>query len=161
MDRTAELLPLILPDGAMRAMVAAARDAWPAEACGLLVGGPAPDGRAIRARRVIPAANLLAGTPDRFELDPAVRLAAEKSCRGGPDRVIGHWHSHPRGRAQPSATDLAMAFEPDLVWLILVAGSRAAPIAPMIGAFRPSPDASRFLPLPLLIHPGGECAAEG
>lgn len=106
-------LALTLPHRA--AILAATRAAAPAEACGLLVGRGR---RILRVTRLVPAANLLAHVPGRFELDPLVRLRTERECRGGGERVIGHWHSHPDGPARPSATDLAMAYEPDLVWLI-------------------------------------------
>lgn len=57
--------------------------------------------------------------PDRFEVDPAARIALSRSLRGGPDRVIGHFHSHPGHPPVPSETDRHMGFEPDLVWLIV------------------------------------------
>ena len=37
---------------------------------------------------------------------------------GPKQRIVGHYHSHPNNPAQPSTTDLEMAYEPDLVWLI-------------------------------------------
>lgn len=91
---------------------AAARAGWPHETCGLLVG----EGEAVR--RVVPADNVAERAHDRFEIDPRARLALMKSLRGTPERVIGHWHSHPDHPARPSATDLAQAHEPGLVWLI-------------------------------------------
>lgn len=100
-------------------MVDAAEAAFPAEACGLIIGRG--KGQLIRVTRVVPAGNLLATTDDRFELDPAVRIAVEKELRdsGTKDRVIGHYHSHTDGTADPSATDRAMAHEPELAWLII------------------------------------------
>lgn len=100
-------------------MVDAAEAAFPAEACGLIIGRG--KGQLIRVTRVVPAGNLLATTDDRFELDPAVRLAVEKELRetGGKDRIVGHYHSHTDGTADPSATDRAMAHEPDLAWVIV------------------------------------------
>lgn len=100
-------------------MVDAAEAAFPAEACGLIIGRG--KGQLIRVTRVVPAENLLADTPDRFELDPAVRITVEKDLRdsGTKDRIIGHYHSHTDGTADPSATDRAMAFEPDMAWLIV------------------------------------------
>ncbi|WP_249209075.1 M67 family metallopeptidase [Magnetospirillum sulfuroxidans] len=100
-------------------MVDAAEAAFPAEACGLIIGRG--KGQLIRVTRVVPAENLLAETPDRFELDPATRIAVEKDLRdsGTKDRIIGHYHSHTDGTAEPSATDRAMAFEPEMAWLIV------------------------------------------
>jgi len=100
-------------------MVDAAEAAFPAEACGLVIGRG--KGQLIRVTRVVPAGNLLATTDDRFELDPAIRIAVEKELRdsGTKDRIVGHYHSHTDGTAEPSATDRAMAHEPELAWVIV------------------------------------------
>ncbi len=93
-----------------------AEDAFPFECCGLLIGHGR---RTIQVTRLVPAPNLLAGeAPDRFELDPRIRIATERELRGSAERVVGHWHSHPNGSPRPSPTDLEQAWEPDLVWLI-------------------------------------------
>ncbi|OFX10626.1 MAG: hypothetical protein A2516_07735 [Alphaproteobacteria bacterium RIFOXYD12_FULL_60_8] len=98
-----------------------AEAAYPAECCGLLLG------REEQITAVIPAANLRACEGnDMFEVDPQVRFEVERGARAGGDRLIGHYHSHPDHPAQPSATDRAMAFEPNLIWLIVpVAGGSA------------------------------------
>ncbi|MBI5164053.1 MAG: M67 family metallopeptidase [Magnetospirillum sp.] len=129
----------------LASIAAAAVAAYPAEACGLLVGR---GDRTILVTRVAAAANLLAGSGDRFELDPAVRLAVEKAVRGTEERVVGHWHSHPDAAARPSAIDRAMAFEPELVWLIVpvIAGQAGPPTA-----WRPTADGNAFRPLPLTV----------
>jgi proteasome lid subunit RPN8/RPN11 len=105
---------IVLTADQVRAITEAALAAWPREACGLLVGRGR---RVIRVSRVVPAANL-ATALDRFDLDPRVRLAVEREVRDTPERVVGHYHSHPDGSATPSATDIAQAWEPELVWLI-------------------------------------------
>ncbi|MGE4281211.1 MAG: M67 family metallopeptidase [Magnetospirillum sp.] len=126
-------------------MVDAAEVAFPAEACGLVIGRG--KGQLIRVTRVVPAGNLLATTDDRFELDPAVRIAVEKELRdsGTKDRIIGHYHSHTDGTADPSATDRAMAHEPELAWLIIgvLDGQAIQTLAHRLdekrGQFRPVP----------------------
>jgi len=134
---------LALDAGHLADIFARARAVWPQEACGLLVGRGR---RVLKVARVVPAANLLAEVPGRFELDPAVRLAVEKACRGTDERVLGHWHSHPDGVALPSATDLAMAFEPGLVWLIVAVDATGAPQA---RAFRTDSKSGGFRPVVL------------
>jgi len=63
-------------------------------------------------------------------------------------RIIAHWHSHPNGRAEPSAQDAAMIYDRSLVWLIsAVQDGRAG--APR--AFQPDAAAQDFVPLPLTI----------
>lgn len=107
----------------LKQVVDAAEQAWPAEACGLLVGRG--KGQLVRVTRVVPAANL-AAEPDRFEMDPLVRLAVEKEVRDTKDRILGHYHSHPDGTAEPSGVDRQYAFEPDLAWVIVgIAGGQA------------------------------------
>lgn len=137
---------LSLPATLLTQITAAAEAAYPAECCGLLVGRGR---RHLRVTRVVPSANLLAAEHrDRFEVDPAVRLALMRELGDGPERLIGHYHSHPDHAAAPSATDLAMAFEPELVWLITaVAGGRAGATA----AFRLAAAAHAFRPLRLTI----------
>ncbi|UUL83658.1 M67 family metallopeptidase [Sphingomonas qomolangmaensis] len=81
------------------------------EACGLLLGMGAI-ARATEARNV-------AAEPARtFEIDPAALFAALRAERAGGERVIGYWHSHPSGDANPSATDAAMATPDGRIWLI-------------------------------------------
>ncbi len=132
---------LEIPAHLLRRVVDAAEAAYPAECCGLLAGTGA---RGLRVTRVVPAANLLAAErADRFEVDPAARLALMRELGDGPERLIGHYHSHPDQPPEPSATDLAMAWEPELVWLItaVCAGQAIATTAhrldPARGRFRP------------------------
>ncbi len=105
----------------LRRIVDLCEAAYPSEACGLLVGhDDSEDGeRTVTVSRVEPSPNV-AEADDRshFEVDPALRLRLQKDLRGGPERVIGLYHSHPNSGAQPSSTDLLAAWEPDLVWLV-------------------------------------------
>lgn len=102
----------------LREIILAAQAAYPAEACGLLVGRR--DGlERWRVVRVAPSPNL-AGDPTRnFEIDSKLRLDLQRDLRDGADQVIGFYHSHPDAPAQPSAADLQRAWEPDLVWVIV------------------------------------------
>lgn len=107
---------ILLAPGIAPAIEAAAREAFPREACGLLLGRR--DGERLRVSRMLPADNVAADPFRGFELDPALRFRVEREQRAGGEDLLGHWHSHPTGRAEPSATDRAMQYEPDLVWLI-------------------------------------------
>ncbi len=106
-------------------MRAHADRAAPLECCGLLLG----QGDIIEAAR---AADNVAAQPERhFEIDPAALIGAERAARQGHGpAVIGYYHSHPNGRAAPSATDLAMAPPDGRIWLILAQGAIAAFRAP-------------------------------
>ena len=110
----------------LKAIADAAEAAYPAEACGLLVGVKRP-GDHWRVGRVEPARNVATDPSRAFEVDPGLRIGLERELRGTDRQVIGHYHSHPDSPARPSATDLAMVHEPDLVWLIVaVAGGQAS-----------------------------------
>ena len=95
----------------------------PRECCGLLVG--TGQSETLRVLYLRPTRNV-AEEPDRFEVDPAAQIALMRALRGTGRRVIGCYHSHPNGTAEPSAHDLASSFEEGFVWLIVaVTGSKA------------------------------------
>lgn len=101
---------LVLPRALRSELEAHARDAYPHEACGVLIGTPG----ALRAevRRVTRARNLnVARARDRYELDPLDLLAAEDAARAAGLEVLGIWHTHPDHPARPSETDRAAAWE--------------------------------------------------
>src|SRR3954471_20444417 len=85
------------------------------EICGVLFGS------ADRIDRAEPATNVAEHPADTFEIDPRALFAALRAERAGGDKVIGHYHSHPNGSAEPSPRDLAAA-EPGKLWLILGGG---------------------------------------
>jgi proteasome lid subunit RPN8/RPN11 len=111
---------LVAPE-ALRQVVEAAEAAYPGECCGLLVGRQAPNG-VVEVARAHPAANL-GRQPNRFEIDPRLWVDLARALGKGPTKVVGLYHSHPDGPAQPSAVDLAAAWGEELVWVIVsVAG---------------------------------------
>ncbi|MDR6115291.1 MULTISPECIES: M67 family metallopeptidase [unclassified Sphingomonas] len=90
------------------------------EVCGLLLGqGDRIDG-------VVPCANVAAEPWHRFEIDPAALIAAHRAARGGGAAVIGHYHSHPTGLAEPSPRDAADAAPDGSIWLIAGGGQVTA-----------------------------------
>jgi len=93
----------------------AAVDAVPRECCGLIEG--VRDGEIVRVLALHPARNL-AGDADRFEIAAADHFAAIRQARARGHAIIGCYHSHPGGCAQPSAADLAGAREDNFLWLI-------------------------------------------
>jgi proteasome lid subunit RPN8/RPN11 len=90
---------------------------FPEEGCGLLLGRA--EGSDVRIERVEPGANIAADRNRTFEIDPGLRLRVQRAARGDGLDVVGHFHAHPHGEPEPSATDIARAAaEPELVWLI-------------------------------------------
>ena len=142
---------LILPKSLLEAIEDAAEKAYPEESCGLLAGRADEMGRVI-VTRVRPSANVAGG--DRrgaFEVDPAVRFALMRELAGTGEHIVGHYHSHPDHAPEPSARDLAMAFEPDFIWLITqVAGGRARASR----AFAVAADGSHFAPVVVSLESG-------
>jgi proteasome lid subunit RPN8/RPN11 len=98
---------------ALAAMRAAARAAYPREACGLLLG----EGARIAAFRE--TANVHASPHTHFEIDPQALIDAHRAARAGGPKVVGYFHSHPDGPPEPSATDQAMAARDGRVWAIV------------------------------------------
>jgi len=144
---------ILLGRSDLAAITNAAEAAYPAEGCGLLIGRGQ---KIVRVSRVIPADNLeQERQTDRFELDPRVRFAAERAVRGGPDRIVGHWHSHPNGSPYPSPTDIARAYEPELIWLIVGVprGPDGRPQATPPRAFRLDAEAGTARPVRLRPYP--------
>lgn len=96
---------------------AAVLSAYPNEACGLLIGRKT--GKITIVDEIAPSPNVTTSNKaDSFELDPQVRFYTMRRLRGTDQAIIGHFHSHPNGLAQPSARDLAQAYEPELIWVI-------------------------------------------
>jgi desampylase len=93
------------------------------ECCGLIEG--VRDDGIFRITALHPARNLAAAA-DRFEIDPRDHLAAGKAARANGRGIIGCYHSHPAGLAEPSARDLAGAAEDNFLWLIVARGEIAA-----------------------------------
>jgi proteasome lid subunit RPN8/RPN11 len=92
-----------------------ARDALPRECCGLIEG--VRHGETIVATVLHSTRNIASGT-ERFEIDPEAHFAILRSARANGTEVVGCYHSHPNGRAVPSAWDLANVGEEGFVWLI-------------------------------------------
>lgn len=107
---------LILPVALREQVSKYARQGQPFECCGLLIGS----GQGTVAVQGIVAADNVSKNPElRFEIDPQVQFDALRRLRGTSQRIIGHYHSHPKAPAVPSAYDLSMAHDPEAVWLIV------------------------------------------
>lgn len=90
------------------------------EVCGLLLG------EGDHVARAVPCDNVSAEPGRRFEIDPAALIAAHRVARGGGPAVIGHYHSHPTGLAEPSPRDAADAAPDGSIWLIAGGGAVTA-----------------------------------
>lgn len=122
-----------VPRAAIQQMIAHAGANPAREACGLLLGEPA---RVISAE---PAANVAGDPAHAFELDPGALFRAQRAARAGGPQIAGWYHSHPNGRAEPSAEDARRARADGALWLIVAAGDvhafRAQAGGPLHGRF--------------------------
>ncbi|HXH64680.1 MAG TPA: M67 family metallopeptidase [Mariprofundaceae bacterium] len=92
------------------AMRQAAEQAYPREACGLLIGTLSAAGWNVQAVRQVANLNTERAT-DRFQLDPEAYRRIDLELRGSQQEIIGVYHSHPDCPAKPSPTDLGSAWE--------------------------------------------------
>ena len=105
-------MDLIVTSGALATLSIEAARAHPYECCGLLFG-------ARRIEFAEPALNVHSDPARGFEIDPQMLIAAHRATRQGGPRLRGYYHSHPRGPAEPSATDRAQASGDGLIWAII------------------------------------------
>ena len=114
-----------LSKASLKDITDAAENAYPSECCGLLAGQTDESGNRL-VTRVALSPNLSSGdTRDSFEVDPKVRFNLMRNLEqaGNGETIVGHYHSHPDGSPVPSSRDLAMAYEPGLVWVIVAVHS--------------------------------------
>jgi proteasome lid subunit RPN8/RPN11 len=103
------------------AMVAHARRDHPDEACGLLAG---PDG-ADRPERHIPMVNA-ERSPTTYRFDSAEQLRVWRGLEELGETVVVIYHSHPATEAYPSRTDVDLAAEPDVHYVLVSTRDAAA-----------------------------------
>ena len=128
------MIRVALPPALKAQILEEARQAFPGECCGLMEGLRLEGGDEFRITALHPARNL-AHASDRFELAPEDHFRAFKAARANHRMLIGCYHSHPNGRAEPSATDKAGAGEENFLWLI-AAGERLEAFVYLGGEFR-------------------------
>ncbi len=125
----------------------AAAAAYPHECCGLLVG----EGEsAIVITEIVPTTNTADDPRRGFSINPQAQFDLLRRVRAGRGRVVGHYHSHPDGRAIPSSHDLAMAYDPEAIWVVMAA---SAGTASQPKAFRHTHDIDGFAEIPVAISP--------
>src|SRR5262249_46551282 len=107
---------VLLPDDLAAQLLIAAARAYPKEACGLVEGTDSQQGWIVTALHE--TANLAENPVRHFLIDPQMQFDLMRGLRGKDSRIIGCFHSHPNGVAEPSATDRAEAYETDFLYLI-------------------------------------------
>jgi proteasome lid subunit RPN8/RPN11 len=100
-----------------------AREAAPAECCGLLLGHDDEIVEAVRTR------NVAVQDQSRFVVDPKDHIDGRREARCRGLEVVGFYHSHPRSPASPSETDRAEASYPGHLYLIVSLAGAAPDVA--------------------------------
>jgi proteasome lid subunit RPN8/RPN11 len=113
---------IVLSNADLAFICDAAERAFPEECCGLLVG---TGEEAVTVTEVVAGENTAADKETHFAIDPQLQFDTLRAGRERGLRVVGHYHSHPNGRATPSAEDLAMAVDAS-VWLIVAVTASGA-----------------------------------
>ena len=98
---------------AIDAIVAHAREAAPAECCGLLLGTASTVAEAARMT------NIADDPGSRFVIDPKDHIDGRRRARTRGHEVVGFYHSHPLSPARPSPADLAEAAYPGHLYVIV------------------------------------------
>jgi len=123
---------LFLPPDQKAQILIHCAESFPHEACGLLIG------QGGHVTKVIASPNLSATPEKAFEIDPALIIHHQKATRNqkaprnqkdgcrGPDKIMGHYHSHPNGQAQPSQHDQEQNYDTALIWVIVSISKKGA-----------------------------------
>jgi proteasome lid subunit RPN8/RPN11 len=115
-----------VPPSILDGLAAHARDSDPRECCGLLLASGAEDDT---VSLVIRAENAELDQPQqRYSLGHRAHLQAVALEAEDAARIVGYYHSHPRGRATPSAHDVREAVE-GATYLIIGLGGGSAEYA--------------------------------
>jgi proteasome lid subunit RPN8/RPN11 len=102
-------------------MIAHLRGAYPEEACGLMAG---LQGEVLR---LYPVENHL-HSPVTYEMEPLQQLRALEDLEDVGWELLAIYHSHPHGPEIPSATDIAQAYYPDALNVIVSLANVAQPV---------------------------------
>lgn len=125
---------LVLSKALRKIIEREARAALPRECCGLIEGRREFD--AVLASAVHATRNL-AEEADRFAIDPAEHIRLLRRAREAGNEIWGCYHSHPNGKAEPSAHDAEQAAD-EFVWLIASVVGKAVELRAFVfadGAF--------------------------
>jgi proteasome lid subunit RPN8/RPN11 len=102
---------IALTENHWKSMLEDVQQRYPEEACGLL------GGRANKVYVVAPITNALRSS-FRYLMDPVEQLSVFEHFESQGLELIGIYHSHPAGPAQPSKTDIEEAYYPESAYLI-------------------------------------------
>lgn len=98
-------------------ILAQAKSDAPVESCGYALGVTDEDGETLITENY--RLTNIDHAEEHFSLDPKEQFAAIKYARTNKLKVIGNWHSHPASPSRPSEEDKRLAFDPNILYLIM------------------------------------------
>ena len=105
-------------------IVAQAYAELPNEACGLLVG---KQGEVVKQH----ALTNIDHSNEHFSFDPAEQFQVFRSARSEGLEILANYHSHPETPSRPSVEDIRLAYDPNILYLIVSLASEI----PVLKAF--------------------------
>ena len=101
-----------IPQSIFDGIVQQAKNELPNEACGLLAG------LNDKVVKHFPLTNADA-SPEHFSFVPAEQFQTLRAARLEGLSILANYHSHPATPARPSQEDIRLAYDPNIVYLIL------------------------------------------
>ncbi|MDR1811018.1 MAG: M67 family metallopeptidase [Prevotella sp.] len=101
-----------IPQSIINGIFEQAKSELPNEACGLLTGV------GNRAEEQHPLTNI-DHSPEHFSFDPQEQFNVLKEARSNGKRIIANYHSHPATPARPSEEDIRLAYDPNIIYIIV------------------------------------------
>lgn len=115
-----------IPAPLLQELIDWARQGLPNEACGIVVGDRTFDGEG-QPLRFEPLTNA-AGSATRYLIDPVEQLRVMTAIDDAGEEVWGIFHSHVASPAEPSRTDVTLAYYPAALYLICSLADDARPV---------------------------------
>jgi len=103
---------IIIPQYIADAMIKHVQSELPNEACGLLTG------KDNRVQNLFTMFNV-DQSPEHFSFDPQEQFQVMKTARVDGQKIIANFHSHPSSPARPSEEDIRLAYDPNIVYIII------------------------------------------
>lgn len=105
---------ITLRDSHRNRLIAYAREADPAECCGLIGGSDS------RATSIYSLRNVAANSNASYEAAPEDLFVAQRQMRERSEELLAIYHSHPRSaEPTPSNTDVRLAYYPHAIYFII------------------------------------------
>ncbi|NLX23466.1 MAG: M67 family metallopeptidase [Phycisphaerae bacterium] len=131
----------------LEAIVDHARACLPAECCGILIGLPVGEqpptstaDESLQVSEVHPVRNIAsADQSNHYKIDPLDHLRLQRTARERGLRILGFYHSHPQGPAEPSIEDMRRPWA-GYAYLVIAPGHNANNGSPPAISLHTAPD---------------------